>query len=103
MKDLLTGWLLTDPESGTLSDVIQKAIFQPDGKLIEARNVFHRVDAKYMRRIVGTRIMNDPKFAIILYVVMLCCVTNGFSVNKILSATFQGFIATFYKAVGHDQ
>src|SRR5439155_15889771 len=78
---LLAGWLSIDPGSDTFSDRIEKALSQPDAKFDEARDAFHRVDKGLFSRLLGTRIINDPNFATIAFVQMLCCVENGSSYN----------------------
>jgi hypothetical protein len=99
--NLFEGQLLIDPQSSTLSDQIEKALDQPDKKFIEARDAFHRVDRRVMRRILGMRIINDPNYATILFIVMLCCV-RSFSVKSILRIPWD-FVLKFLHSVAHGQ
>jgi hypothetical protein len=97
----IVGQLLIDPESGKLSDQIENSLNQSDEKFIKARDAFHRVDRHVMRRVLGMRILNDPNYATILFVVMLCCARN-FSF-KSMSRVPLDFVLKFLQSVVNGQ
>jgi hypothetical protein len=81
VNGLLAGWLSIDPETHAFSDRVENALSQPDAKFIEARDAFHMVDKGLYSRLLGARIINDPKFATIAFIRMLSCVQNGSANN----------------------
>lgn len=99
--NLFEGQLLIDPQSSTLSDQIEKSLDQPDKKFIEARDAFYWVDRHVMRRILGVRIINDPNYATILFVVMLCCV-RSFTFKSVSKVPLD-FVLKFLHSVFHGQ
>jgi hypothetical protein len=77
LTGLLAGWLSIDPGSGTFSDRVESALSQPNAKFLEAWDAFHTVDKGVYSRLLGARIIDDPNFATIALMQMLCCVQNG--------------------------
>jgi hypothetical protein len=101
LDDPLVGRLMIDPDSGRLSDQIEKSVNQPDKKFIEARAAFHWVDGHVIRRIMGIRIINDPRYSTILFLEMLCCV-RSFSFKSILRIP-RTFVLMFWHSVTHGR
>jgi hypothetical protein len=97
----IVGQLLIDPTSNRLSDQVEKSLKQPDAKFIEARDAFHKVDRHVMRRVLGTRLLNDPNYATILFIVMLCCV-RSFTFKSVSRVTLD-FVLKFLHSVFHGQ
>ena len=95
----IVGQLLIDPTSSRLSDQIETSLDQSDEKFIEARDAFHKVDRRVMRRVLGTRLLNDPKYATILFVVMLCC-ERSFTLKSVSRVPLD-FVLRFLHSVFH--
>lgn len=97
----MVGQLLIDPESGKFSDQIENSLKQLDEKYVKARDAFHWVDRHVMHRVLGTRLLNDPNYATILFVVMLGCV-GSFSLKSIFRVP-RIFILRFLHSVAHGR
>ena len=97
----IVGQLLIDPTSSKLSDQIENSLNQLDEKFVRARDAFHWVDRHVMRRVLGARLLNDPNYATILFVIMLRYVGNV-SLKSILQFP-QIFILKFLHSLTHGQ